>query len=98
MKWNPKLHASLGRDNDTKDTFADAAKDESGMAERKAQRPRRVAEGSPVSMGGTGQGNQRGRLPVSSSPTGDAGNARKVLPRGVEQVVADLKQLNKHQK
>ena len=97
MKWNPELHANLGRDNDTKDTFADAAKDESGMAERKAQRPRRVAEGASVSVGGTGQGDQRGRLPISSSPAGDAGNARKVLPRGVEQVVADLKQLNDYQ-
>lgn len=57
------------------------------------QRSRRIAEGSPVSMGGEGQGEQGGRVSDSSSPTGDAGNARNILPRGVEQVVADLMRL-----
>jgi hypothetical protein len=97
MKWNPELHANLGRNADTATAISIAAKNAGGMAERKAQRPRRVAEGSLVSMGGAGQGNQGRGVSDGAGAAGDSGNARKVLPRGVEQVVADLKQLNDYQ-
>lgn len=88
MKWNPELHANIGtnaRDDDARSELeSDASKNEGGMAEGENQRIGRVAEGSPVSMGGEGQGEQGGRVSVSSSPTGNAGDARNILPRGNE--------------
>ena len=63
------------------------------MAEGASQRTGRVAEGSPVSMGSEEQGEQGGRVSNGSSPTGDAGDARNILPRGIEQSLADLMQL-----
>ena len=63
------------------------------MAEGASQRTGRVAEGSPVSMGSEGQSEQGGRVSDGSSPTGAAGDARNILPRGIEQSLADLMQL-----
>lgn len=101
MRWNPELHAKIGtnaRDDDAKSELeSDASKNEGGMVEGANQRIGRVAEGSPVSMGSEGQGKQGGRVSVSSSSTGDAGDARNILPRGIEQIVADLGKLNKYQ-
>lgn len=94
MKWNLELHAKIGtnaRDDEARSELeSDASKNESGMDRGQDSRIGRVAEGSPVSMGGKGQGEQGGRVSVSSSPTGDAGDARNILPRGIEQSVADL--------
>ena len=88
MKWNPELHAKIGtnaRDDDANAKFESyASEDGRGMARGQDSRIGRVAEGSPVSMGGEGQGEQGGRVSVSSSPTRNTGNARNILPRGNE--------------
>jgi hypothetical protein len=94
MKWNPELHANIGtnaRDDEARSELeSDASKNEGGMAEGASQRTGRVAEGSPVSMGSEGQSEQGGRVSDGSSPTGAAGDARNILPRGIEQSLADL--------
>ena len=101
MKWNPELHANIGtnaRDDEARSELeSDASKNEGGMAEGASQRTGRVAEGSPVSMGSEGQSEQGGRVSDGSSPTGAAGDARNILPRGIEQIVADLGKLNNYQ-
>ena len=101
MKWNPELHANIGtnaRDDEARSELeSDASKNEGGMAEGASQRIGRVAEGSPVSMGSEGQSEQGGRVSDGSSPTGTAGDARNILPRGIEQIVADLGNLNDYQ-
>ena len=101
MKWNPELHANLGtnaRDDEANAKFeSHASKDGRSMARGQDSRTGRVAEGSPVSMGGPGQGEQGGRVSDGSSATGSAGNARNILPRGIEQIVADLGNLNDYQ-
>ena len=63
------------------------------MAKGESQRIGQVAEDAPVSMGGAGQGDQGRGVSDGSSPTGAAGNARNILPRGIEQSLADLMQL-----
>jgi hypothetical protein len=64
--------------------------DERGVVEGTTESVGGLSSGSPVGMGGEGQGEQGGRVSVSSSPAGDAGDARNILPRGIEQIVADL--------
>ena len=50
----------------------------------------RVSKKPTGDMGGAGQGVQGRGVSDGSSSTGDAGNARNILPRGIEQIVADL--------
>ncbi len=96
MKWNPELHAKIGtnaRDTNSRSVIGEsrsAKSDEGGMAEGSTEISGGLSSGSPVSMGGEGQGEQGGRVSVSFSPTGDAGDARNILPRGIEQSAADL--------
>lgn len=98
MKWNPELHANLGTNADTDiELESSTPKDASGMAEGEDTRIGRVAEDSPVNMGGAGQGDQGRGVSDGSSPTGSTGNARNILPRGIEQIVADLGKLNPYQ-
>lgn len=97
MKWNPELHANIGTNADTARAISIATEDAGGMAQRESQGIGRVAEDQTGDMGGAGQGDQGGRISVSSSSTGDAGDARNILPRGIEQIVADLSKLNKYQ-
>jgi len=63
------------------------------MAEGQDTRVGQVAEDAPVNMGGAGQGDQGRGISDGSSPTGSAGDARNILPRGIEQIVADLGKL-----
>ena len=63
------------------------------MAEGSTENAGGLSSGSPVSMGSEGQSEQGGRVSDGSSPTGAAGDARNILPRGIEQIVADLMQL-----
>jgi len=103
MKWNPELHAKIGtnaRDTNSRSVIGEsrsAKSDEGGMAEGSTEISGGLSSGSLVSMGSEGQGEQGGRVSVSSSPTGDAGDARNILPRGIEQIVADLSKLNQYQ-
>jgi len=103
MKWNPELHANIGanaRDTNSRSVIGEsrsAKSDEGGMAEGSTEISGGLSSGSSVSMGGEGQGEQGGRVSDGSSPTGDAGNARNILPRGIEQIVADLGKLNDYQ-
>ena len=63
------------------------------MAEGQDTRVGQVAEDAPVNMGGAGQGVTGRGVSDGSSPTGSAGDARNILPRGIEQSLADLMQL-----
>jgi len=92
MKWNTELHANLGTNADTDNELESSTpKDASGMAEGQDTRVGQVAEDAPVNMGGAGQGDQGRGISDGSSATGAAGDARNILPRGIEQIVADLK-------
>ena len=64
------------------------------MAEGEDTRIGRVSKDAPVNMGGAGQGDQGRGVSDGSSPTGSAGDARNILPRGIEQSLADLMQLS----
>ena len=97
MKWNPELHANIGTNADAGRAISIASKDAGGMAERKAKRAGRVAEDQIGDMGGAGQGVQGRGVSDGASPTGNTGNARNILPRGIEQIVADLGKLNDYQ-
>ena len=100
MKWNPKLHENLGRNAKSGTTITrkrSGEKNGRSLAGRPDPGVGGLSSGSPVSMGGAGQGLQGGGVSDGSSATGDAGDARNVLPRGIEQEVADLGKLNDYQ-
>ena len=100
MKWNAELHANIGRNQVADTTFSrkrSGAKDGRSMARPTDSSLGRVADGASVEMGGAGQGDQGRGVSDGSSPTGAAGNARNILPRGIEQIVADLGNLNDYQ-
>ena len=60
------------------------------MAEGSTEISGGLSSGSPVSMGSEGQDEQGRGVSDGSSPTGAAGDARNILPRGIEQSLADL--------
>jgi hypothetical protein len=63
------------------------------MARGQDSRIGRVSEDASGNMGGAGQGDQGRGVSDGSRPTGTARDARNILPRGIEQIVADLMQL-----
>ena len=100
MKWNPELHANLGTNADASDSIAEkrtAQANRRSVAGRTDTSIGRDSSEASGDMGGAGQGDQGGRVSDGSSPTGAAGNARNILPRGIEQIVADLGNLNDYQ-